>query len=100
MSRRGHDRERAVVAWLRERDWLAFRAPASLGVADVVALKADQRPRLAEVKSTAQGPYEHFGPADRAKLAGAAALAGAEAWLAWWPPRGQLRWIPQAEWPT
>jgi len=100
MSRRGHDRERAVVAWLRDRDWLAFRAPASLGVADVVALQAGRPSRLVEVKSTAQGPYEHFGPADRAKLAAAALLAGAEAWLAWWPPRGQLRWIPRHEWPS
>jgi Holliday junction resolvase len=99
MSRRGHDRERAVVAHLRERDWVAFRAPASLGVADVVALRDGSRPRLVEVKSTAQGPYEHFGPADRAKLAGAATLAGAEAWLAWWPARGQLRWIAESEWP-
>ncbi len=96
---RGHDRERAVVAYLGDRDWLAFRAPASLGVADVVALRDGSRSRLVEVKSTAQGPYERFGPAERAKLAGAAALAGAEAWLAWWPPRGQLRWIAEQEWP-
>jgi Holliday junction resolvase len=97
---RGHDRERALVALLRREDWIAFRAPASLGVADVVALMGGRRPRLIEVKSTAQGPYEHFGPADRAKLLGAAQLAGAEAWLAWWPPRGQLRWIPAEEWPS
>lgn len=99
-SRRGHQRERAVRDWLRDRDWLAFRAPASLGVADVVALRDGSRPRLVEVKSTAQGPYEHFGPADRAELAAAAVLAGADAFLAWWPPRGELRWIPEAEWPS
>lgn len=96
---RGIDRERAVRRLLADQDWLAFRAPASLGCADVIALRAGSRPRLIEVKSTAQGPYEHFGPADRARLRAAAELAGADALLAWWPSRGQLRWIPEAEWP-
>lgn len=96
---RGHDRERALVALLRREDWIAFRAPASLGVADVVALKDGHRPRLIESKSTAAGPYSHFLPADREKLIGAAILAGAEAWLAWWPPRGELHWIAASEWP-
>lgn len=99
MSQRGHQRERAVKDWHAERDWLAFRAPASLGVADVVALRDGSRSRLIEVKSTAQGPYERFGPADREKLRQAAKLAGADAFLAWWPPRGELRMIPAAEWP-
>lgn len=97
---RGHDRERAVRAKLLSEDWLAFRAPASLGVADVVALRDGSRPRLVEVKSTAGGPYEHFGPSDRAELSFAAQLAGADAFLAWWPPRGKLHWIPEVEWPA
>lgn len=96
---RGHRRERAVRDQLANEDWLAFRAPASLGVADVIALRDGSRPRLIEVKSTAQGPYERFGPAERERLSFAAQLAGADPWLAWWPPRGQLRWIPQNEWP-
>ena len=99
MSQRGHQRERAVRDLLLSQDWLAFRAPASLGVADVVALRDGSRPRLIEVKSTAQGPYEHFGPLDRHCLREAAKLAGADAYLAWWPPRGKLRWIPESEWP-
>jgi Holliday junction resolvase len=97
---RGIQRERAVRDYLRDRDWLAFRAPASLGVADVVALKAGERPRLIEVKSTAQGPYEHFGPADRAKLSLAGRMAGADVFLCWWPPRGKLQWIPESAWPV
>lgn len=99
MSQRGHQRERAVRDKLLKEDWLAFRAPASLGVADVVALRDGSRPRLIEVKSTAKGPYEHFGPADRERLSFAARLAGADALLAWWPSRGVLRWIPENEWP-
>lgn len=96
---RGHQRERDLVAFLRGNDWIAFRAPASLGVADVVALKDGVRPRLIEVKSTAQGPYEHFGPADRARLGLAARMAGADAWLVWHPPYGERRWIAESEWP-
>jgi Holliday junction resolvase len=99
VSRRGHERERRVRDWFLERDWIAFRAPASLGCADVVALKEGERPRLIEVKSTAAGPYHGFGPADRARLSGAASLAGAIAVLAWWPPRGKLRFIGEDEWP-
>lgn len=97
--RRGTQRELAVRDYLRDRDWLAFRAPASLGVADIIALKDGYRARLIEVKSTAAGPYEHFGPADRARLRLAAQLAGADAILAWWPSRGSLHWIGSHEWP-
>jgi Holliday junction resolvase len=97
---RGHDRERAVRRHLEDDDWWTSRAAGSLGDADIVALKAGRVPRLLEVKSTAQGPYEHFGPADRNRLLYAAQLAGAVAELAWWPPRGKLRFIPSNEWPT
>lgn len=75
------------------------RAAGSLGDADLVALRAGSRPMLVEVKSTAGGPYERFGPADRAALLFAARLAGADAVLVWWPPRGQIRFIPSSEWP-
>lgn len=97
--RRGTERERAVRLHLANDDWLAFRAPASLGCADVVALKDGKKPLLIEVKSTAQGPYEGFGPADRERLRAAAHMAGADAVLAWWPKNGTLRMIPSNEWP-
>lgn len=96
---RGTQRERAVRDELRNDDWLAFRAPASLGVADVVAMKDGKKPMLVEVKSTHRGPYHGFSPADRARLRLAAQLAGADAYLAWWPPHGQLHWIHSNEWP-
>ena len=96
---RGHDRERAVKRLLQADDWWVARAAGSLGDADLVALKTGSRPRLVEVKSSAQGPYEHFGPSERANLIWAAELAGAEAWLVWWPPRGKPKWIASDEWP-
>lgn len=98
---RGHGRERELVKLLRADGWFAMRAPASLGVVDVLAMRLGDRPRMIEVKSTLGGPYEHFGPADRAELLKAAALAGAAAELCWWPPDGKgPRFIPSAEWPT
>jgi Holliday junction resolvase len=97
---RGHDRERAVKRLLESQDWWIARAAGSLGDADLVALKDGKRPLLIEVKSTAGGPYERFGPKDRADLRFAARLAGASAVLYWWPPRGKLRVIWPEEWPT
>jgi Holliday junction resolvase len=99
MSARGHNRERAVKHLLEDEDWWVARAAGSLGDADLVALKAGRSPRLIEVKSTAGGPYERFGPTERSSIALAAELAGATAELAWWPPHGQLRFIPSQEWP-
>ena len=99
MSSRGTQRERAVRLRLEEDDWLVVRAAGSLGVVDLVALKAGHRPRLIEVKSDVKGPYDNFRPADRADLLQRAEWAGGDAWLVWWPPRGQMRWIPPSEWP-
>jgi Holliday junction resolvase len=80
-----------------------MRAPASLGVADVVALRADRsgrcEARLIEVKSTAAGPYAKFGPASRKKLRETAEMAGAQAYLCWWPKRKEPVWIHSTDWP-
>lgn len=99
-SARGIQRERAVLAHYRDAGYIAFRAPASLGVADVVAMRAGEKPKLVEVKSTHRGPFHSFGPAARYALIEAAEKAGAEALLAWWPPRGQLRVYGVDEWPS
>lgn len=98
-SRRGIQRERDLVNQLRGEDWFALRAPASLGCADVVALKEGHRPRLIECKSTRRGPYAGFPPADRAALKFMAKLAGADAWLYWHPPRTKPVWIAASDWP-
>jgi Holliday junction resolvase len=97
---RGHNRERQVKALLEGEDWLVVRAAGSLGCADLVALRDGSRPRIVEVKSTAGGPYERFQPAERARLKFAANLAGADAWLCWWPPRGKPHWLAASEWPS
>lgn len=99
MSSRGHSRERAVKALLEEQGWFVTRAAGSLGDADLVALKAGRVPRLIEVKSTAGGRWERFGPKARADLLFAAGVAGAEAWLVWWPPRGKPEWVASSSWP-
>ena len=91
--------EHKVLRLLREDEWFAFRTPASLGVCDVVAMKRGQRPRMIEVKSTTDGPYKTFGPADRRELREAADRAGASAELCHWPPRRSPQFIPSEEWP-
>jgi Holliday junction resolvase len=96
---RGHDRERAVRRLLETDGWWVTRAAGSLGDADLVALKHPFPPRLIEVKSTAGGAYERFGPNDRTRLQLAARKAGAEAWLVWWPTRRDPIWIHEADWP-
>ena len=100
-SRRGIQRERDLVRLLRtdpSGPWVALRAPASLGVADVLAVR-DGEIRLIEVKSTRAGPFAGFGPADRRALLAAAEIAGGDPFLVWWPPRMKLRWLGPEEWP-
>ena len=98
-SNRGHQRERDLVNRLREDGWFALRAPASLGVADVVALKDGRRPALIEVKSTTRSAISGFPPIDRAELLEAATAAGADAWLYWHPLRKGPSWIAPHKWP-
>jgi Holliday junction resolvase len=99
MNRRGRQRELDVVVLLTENDFVAYRL--AHGCADVVALRHDLQPQLIQVKSTAGGPYERFGPHERAALMLEAEQAGAAAVLAWWPPRQAVpRWIDSADWPA
>jgi Holliday junction resolvase len=98
-AQRGRSRERAVADHLRGLDWVCLKGT-TFGVCDLAALKAGEQPWLIEVKSTAGGPYEQFRKDARAALLFVAEMAGAVAVLAWWPPRGQLRFIPSPEWPA
>jgi Holliday junction resolvase len=99
---RGRQRERDVRRYLESPeggDWFVVKAGGSLGDADLVALKAGRTPKIIEVKSTTAGPFHSFGPKDRAEILAAAGHAGAEAVLAFWPPRRELKFIPAADWP-
>jgi len=96
---RGHKRERDVRAFLELDGWVTVRSAGSLGVADLVAGKLNFPTRLVEVKANAGSPYKNFSRMDRDSMQKAANQAGWEAWLAWWPPRGKLTWIPSPLWP-
>jgi hypothetical protein len=96
---KGIARERQLRDWYLSRDYWVCRAAGSLGDADLVVLKVGERPKLVESKANVGSPYKHFGPKDRADLLFAASLAGADAVLAHWPPRGKLRFYAPAEWP-
>lgn len=96
---RGTVRERQVRHQLEADNWVVLRAAGSLGICDLIALRAGDEPRLIEVKSDGAGPWAHFSPARRRALIFAAQRAGASAWLVWWPPRRQPQWIKAADWP-
>ena len=98
-KRFGARRERQVRDSLVAAGWLVVRATGSLGFADLVALKAGERPLMVEVKANAGSPFKNFPPERRRELVEAAEMAGAVAVLAHWPPRGKLQWIYSSEWP-
>lgn len=79
--------------------WFVIKAGGSLGDADLVALKRGHRGMMMEVKSTAGGPYERFGPKDRAEILSAAEKAGLDPWLVYWPPRKKMKFIGPVDWP-
>jgi Holliday junction resolvase len=99
-GRRGSDRERQVMANLRDDGWVVYRAAGSHGCADLVALKRERKPLLVQVKCSAQGPFEHFGPEERRLLVEQAEVAGADAFLCWWPSRKKPQWLHSDVWPA
>lgn len=100
MTSYGTLREHKVRDWFLERDWWVCRAAGSMGDADLVVMKDGHRPKMVEVKGNAGSPYMHFRAKDRAEILFAARLAGADAVLAHWPPRGKLRFYEPEEWPS
>ena len=95
----GTRRENQVKRLLEDAGWLVMRAPASLGAADLVALKAGTTARLLQVKANVGSPYKTFGRKERRELIEAAEKAGAVAELVHWPPHGECRWVPSVMWP-
>jgi hypothetical protein len=99
-SQRGNGREVKVAHRLAEDGWLVGSRRHIGGAGDLLAVKSFFAPILVEVKSTAGGPFEHFGPADRKALYEAATQSSCIPYLAWWPPRGELKWLTVKDWPT
>jgi hypothetical protein len=87
------------MAKLRADGWVCYRAAGSHGCADIVAMKFGNRPRLVQVKASAQGAFEHFGPEDRQALIEEGFFADADPMLVWWPSGGELRYVPSDLWP-
>lgn len=98
--RNGALRERQVKRLLEDDGWFVVKAGGSLGCADLVALKANEVPRLVQVKATESSPYSGFGPNERFQLKATALAAGGRAELCWWPSRRRPRFIGPEEWPT
>lgn len=97
---KGSAKERQSKALLELEGWHVTKAGGSLGAADLVALKDGERPMLVQVKATAKGPFEHFGPVERAELLSVAKAAGAVPMLAWWKPRArEHRLLESYDWP-
>ena len=113
MGNFGHQRERQIKKLLEEEGWFVIRAPGSLGVADLVAVRRSplnvasayglthlSEAMFIECKANEKGgPYMNFRPEDRKELLEAAEKAGARAELAYWPKRGSLVWIGSEAWP-
>jgi Holliday junction resolvase len=109
----GNARELKVMAVLAEEGWLCASRRHIGGAGDVLAIRyalnvssdgisatvIGVEAMLLEVKSTAGGPWERFGPDDRRDLIETAERHGAEPWLYWWPPRRELQRIHSSEFP-
>lgn len=95
---------------------LTMRAPASIGAADLLAIRPlhydrpDYYPSkgkngceviLVQVKANKDGgPYANFRPKERGELLADAIASGGQGWLVHWPPHGKPSWIHSSEWPT
>ena len=102
MSSRGINRERQVRQILEADGWVVVRSAGSLGPVDLVAIRRNgwqTKIRVFEVKSTI-GPWDHFGPKDRAEILDVARRTGASAYLAYWPKHGKLQFIHSSSWPA
>ncbi len=64
----GTRREHSVKRLLEHAGWVVMRAPASIGEADLIALKRGERPRFVQVKANLGSPYMNFRRAERAAL--------------------------------
>lgn len=112
-KRRGSFLELECKRLLEAEGWLVVKAGGSLGNADLLASRrhgVSEPPTyfpdcaqvlLVQVKGTAAGPFNAFGPKERAELLSDAEKAGGRAVLAWRAPRRKWRWFYGPEdWPN
>jgi Holliday junction resolvase len=109
-TRRGNQREVDVGSMLEDQGWCVASRRHIAGPGDLLAMDTltVDRQLLCEVKSTAGGPWERFGPDDRKALIELALKIDAIPCLAWWPPYQKqpawFRWHPGVEllasWPA
>lgn len=96
----GRQAEWDLLAYLRQRGWVALRSAGSRGAVDIAAFKAGERPRLIQLKFGKGNLYKGFPPADRARLAADARRAGARAQLCrWYAAAEEPVFIEEADWP-
>lgn len=100
-ARKGNQKELRTAELLAADGWLVASRRHVGGAGDLLAIKDGERPRLIEVKATAQVPWRStFGPLKRAELRDCAVAHGAVAEIAWWRPRSRApEFIDEASWP-
>lgn len=96
---RGTSRERQVLVKLVADGWVVYRSAGSHKPADLIAHRAGETPRFVQVKGSARSAFSDFPPEERSALIEEAFRAGADPWLVWWPPRGDVHWYPPDAWP-
>ncbi len=106
-SSKGADRERQLKKMLEADGWVVVRCAGSKSAVDLWAIKrCTERPEdhlsevmAVQVKGNAGSPWMNFRSEERAELGLIAAKAGAEAWLAHWPPHGECHWYAESAFP-
>jgi Holliday junction resolvase len=95
----GNRREREVRQALESYGWTVRKARASLGAADLVAIRG-KRKLLIQVKAVKGSAYKTFGPEDRAELIREGEFCGGTPVLVHWPPYKPCRWFWVRHWPN
>lgn len=97
--KKGAQKELATKRLYEAEGWMVTKAGGSLGVADLVCLKAGRTPRIVQVKCS-DAPWSNFRPDERLKLRRVAEASGAIPELAWWGPRARTHILFEPEeWP-
>lgn len=102
-ARYGTIKEREAAEMYEMDGWIVIRSAGSLGPADLLCMKAGEKPQLIQVKaSKLPGRFRGFIPAQRSALRVMARKAGADAYLLRWYGGAAREWelVPEDEWPN